>query len=145
MGGLLALMLLTDARRPARTGPEGELIPLTEQDRTLWNSDLIAEGQRVVMDAVAGGAVGQYVRLNRAVAAAMVHGPATGLAMLEELDGPLRGHYRLDAVGAHLLDMVGDTRSAAAHYRAAARRTTNVPEYQYLAAQVARLGVAESG
>ncbi|WP_213576862.1 sigma-70 family RNA polymerase sigma factor [Rhodococcus sp. USK13] len=184
VGGLLALMLLTDARRPARTGPDGELIPLTEQDRTLWNSDLIAEGQRVVMDAVAEGAVGQYqlqagiaavhddaervedtdwaqilalygllvrmsdnpmVRLNRAVAAAMVHGPATGLAMLEELDGPLRGHYRLDAVRAHLLDMAGDTRSAAAHYRAAARRTTNVPEQQYLAAQVARLGVTESG
>ena len=39
VAGLLALMLLTDARRPARTGPDGELIPLAEQDRTLWDRD----------------------------------------------------------------------------------------------------------
>ncbi len=44
VGGLLALMLLTDARRPARSGPGGELIPLAEQDRTRWDRDLIAEG-----------------------------------------------------------------------------------------------------
>jgi RNA polymerase sigma factor (sigma-70 family) len=44
VGGLLALMLLTDARRTARTGPGGELIPLAEQDRTLWDRQLIREG-----------------------------------------------------------------------------------------------------
>lgn len=42
VAGLLALMLLTDARRPGRTGPDGELIPLTEQDRTLWDQKAIA-------------------------------------------------------------------------------------------------------
>ena len=46
--GLLALMLLTDARRAARTGPAGELIPLDEQDRALWNSQAIAEGVALV-------------------------------------------------------------------------------------------------
>ena len=39
VAGLLALMLLTDARRPARTGPDGELVPMAEQDRSLWNAD----------------------------------------------------------------------------------------------------------
>src|ERR1700729_2999727 len=42
--GLLALMLLTDARRPARTGPDGELIPLAQQDRTLWDRQQISAG-----------------------------------------------------------------------------------------------------
>ena len=48
VAGLLALMLLTDARRRARTGPDGELIPLAEQDRTLWDRDAIAEGVALV-------------------------------------------------------------------------------------------------
>ena len=48
VAGLLALMLLTDARRAARTGPDGELIPLAEQDRTLWDRDAIAEGVALV-------------------------------------------------------------------------------------------------
>ena len=46
--GLLALMLLTDARRPARTAPDGELIPLAAQDRTLWDRDAIAEGVALI-------------------------------------------------------------------------------------------------
>ena len=46
VAGLLALMLLTDARRAARTGPEGELIPLTEQDRTLWDQAADRRGRR---------------------------------------------------------------------------------------------------
>ncbi|GAB0106765.1 RNA polymerase sigma factor [Nocardia sp. JMUB6875] len=46
--GLLALLLLTESRRAARTSPEGDLIPLPEQDRTLWDSDLIAEGHTLV-------------------------------------------------------------------------------------------------
>ncbi len=48
VAGLLALMLLTDARRAARTRPDGELVPLTEQDRALWNKRLIAEGAALV-------------------------------------------------------------------------------------------------
>jgi RNA polymerase sigma factor (sigma-70 family) len=58
--GLLALMLLTDARRPARTGPGGELVPLTEQDRSTWDRALIAEGTELVSRATAMGRVGEY-------------------------------------------------------------------------------------
>ncbi len=71
------------------------------------------------------------VMLNRAVAGAMVDGPA-GLALLARLDGRLAGHHRLDAVRAHLLDMAGDVDGAIAHYRTAAGRTTSLVERTYL-------------
>ncbi|MGE5286199.1 MAG: RNA polymerase sigma factor [Micromonosporaceae bacterium] len=179
--GLLALMLLTDARRPARTGPSGELIPLAEQDRTLWDQRLIAEGAALITGTMAKGAAGEYqlqaaiaalhdeaaraedtdwpqilalygllermtgnpmVALNRAIAAAMVYGPAVGLRLLEPLDEQLGRHYRLDAVRAHLFEMAGDTKAALAHYRAAASRTTSVPEQRYLTSKAARLSSA---
>jgi len=87
------------------------------------------------------------VALNRAVAAAMVQGPAAGLKLLDALDEPLAGHYRLDAVRAHLYEMAGDVPAALAHYRAAAARTTSIPEQQYLTTQAARLraGTAHPG
>ena len=66
--GLLALMLLTDARRTARTGPLGELIPLDEQDRTLWDRQAIAEGLALVETAMSSGSVGEY-QLQAAIAA----------------------------------------------------------------------------
>ena len=66
--GLLALMLLTDARRPARTGPDGGLIPMSEQDRTLWDADSIAEGVALVTDALTAGPTGPY-QLQAAIAA----------------------------------------------------------------------------
>jgi RNA polymerase sigma factor (sigma-70 family) len=56
--GLLALMLLTDARRPARTGPDGALIPMAEQDRSLWNAGHIAEGVELVSRALPHGPTG---------------------------------------------------------------------------------------
>jgi RNA polymerase sigma factor (sigma-70 family) len=68
VAGLLALMLLTDARRAARTGPNGELIPLDEQDRTRWDPRLIAEGVALVSDALSRGSVGPY-QLQAAIAA----------------------------------------------------------------------------
>lgn len=78
--------------------------------------------------------------LNRAVAAAMVHGPATGLALLARLDDPqLTTHHRVDAVRAHLLEMAGDAAAAVEAYRAAARRTASVPEQRYLLDKAARL------
>jgi predicted RNA polymerase sigma factor len=79
------------------------------------------------------------VTLNRAVAVAMVKGPAAGLALLTELEGRLAGHHRLDAVRAHLLEMLGDSEGAVAHYRAAARRTTSLAERLYLTKRAARL------
>jgi RNA polymerase sigma factor (sigma-70 family) len=178
VAGLLALMLLTDARRPARTGPGGELIPLAEQDRALWDRPLIVEGTTLITTAVARGAVGEYqlqaaiaavhddatraddtdwpqilalygllermsgnpmVALNRAIAAAMVHGPEAGLKLLADLDERLAGHYRLDAVRAHFYEMAGDPESAIAHYRSAAARTTSLPEQHYLTTQAAKL------
>ena len=72
--GLLALMLLTDARRPARTRPDGALVPLAEQDRGLWDTAAIAEGIALVTGALASTAVGPY-QLQAAIAA--VHDEAT--------------------------------------------------------------------
>ena len=178
VAGLLALMLLLDARRPARTGPGGELVPLPEQDRSRWDRSLVTEGTALLAGAIGRGAVGEYqlqasiaalhdraaraqdtdwpqilalyglldrmtgnpvVTLNRAVAAAMVHGPAAGLALLAEVDDRLSGQHRLDAVRAHLLEMAGDATAAADLYAAAATRTTNLPERHHLARQAARL------
>ena len=79
------------------------------------------------------------VTLNRAVAAAMADGPAAGLALLDEVAVQLNGHYRLDAVRAHLLEMAGEKEAALEHYRAAAARTTSLPEQRYLARQAASL------
>jgi RNA polymerase sigma factor (sigma-70 family) len=181
--GLLALMLLLDARRVARTDAAGDLVPLPEQDRALWDRDLIAEGLVVLEQAIGRGAVGEYqlqaaiaavhdrapraedtdwrqilglyelleqmtgnpiVRLNRAVAAAMADGPAAGLALLDGLGDELDGHYRLDAVRAHLLEMAGEPEAAIEHFRAAASRTTSLPERRYLTAQAARLKFSKS-
>jgi RNA polymerase sigma factor (sigma-70 family) len=179
VAGLLALMLLTDARRAARTGPNGELIPLDEQDRTRWDREAIAEGVALAGAALSMGTVGEYqlqatiaavhdeaaraedtdwpqilalyemlmrvtdnpvVALNHAIAAAMVHGPRTGLALLAPLqdDERLRAGHRLDAVRAHLLERTGDLDAAVALYRAAALKTSSAPEKNYLLMKAAR-------
>jgi predicted RNA polymerase sigma factor len=81
------------------------------------------------------------VILNQAVALAMVRGPEAGLELLSTLDTEDRmaGHHRLDAVRAHLQEMAGDETAARSSYRAAARRTTSLPERRYLEAQAARV------
>ena len=178
VAALLALMLLIDARGPARTTAGGELVPLPEQDRTLWERSLIAEGVALLDSAAGKGAVGQYrlqaaiaalhdqapraedtdwpqinglyellervtgnpvVTLNRAVATAMADGPEAGLAVVDTVDERLSGHYRVDAVRAHLLELAGDAQGALAHYRAAAAGTTNLAERRYLITRAARL------
>jgi RNA polymerase sigma factor (sigma-70 family) len=75
VAGLLALMLLTDARRPARAATDGSLIPMAEQDRGLWNADYIAEGVALVTTAMASGPAGPY-RLQAAIAAVHDEAPA---------------------------------------------------------------------
>ena len=60
VAGLLALMLLNDARRPARTTADGELVPLAEQDRMLWDRDLIAQGVALITAALRRGRMGEY-------------------------------------------------------------------------------------
>jgi RNA polymerase sigma factor (sigma-70 family) len=66
--GLLALMLLTDARRPARTRPDGALVPLADQDRSTWDGDAIAEGTTLITQTLAAAPVGPY-QLQAAIAA----------------------------------------------------------------------------
>ncbi len=180
--GLLALLLLTHARRAARTDPAGVPVPLDEQDRSSWDHELITEGVAVLSAALPVGATGPYqlqaaiaalhdeagkpadtdwpqilalyellervapspvVTLNRAVAVAMVRGPAAGLELLASLesDDRLADHHRLVAVRAHLLERAGDRAAAVAGYRLAARRTTSVPERDYLIARAGRLAV----
>jgi RNA polymerase sigma factor (sigma-70 family) len=68
VAGLLALMLLTDARRPARTRPDGSLVPLAEQDRARWDRAMIDEGTALISTALASGQVGPY-QLQAAIAA----------------------------------------------------------------------------
>ena len=68
VAGLLALMLLVDARRPARTGPDGALVPLAEQDRTRWDRPAIAEGIALVTASLATKPLGPY-QLQAAIAA----------------------------------------------------------------------------
>lgn len=75
--GLLALMLLTDARRAARAGDDGSLVPLAEQDRTRWNAETIAEGVSLVSEALEAGPVGPY-QVQAAIAA--VHSEAATAA-----------------------------------------------------------------
>ncbi|MCC3313452.1 RNA polymerase sigma factor [Nocardia africana] len=74
VAGLLALMLLTDARRAARTGPDGTLVPLAEQDRTLWDATLIDEGTALVTAAMSASVLGPY-QLQAATAALHVQAP----------------------------------------------------------------------
>jgi predicted RNA polymerase sigma factor len=156
------------------------LIPLTKQDRTLWDRKEISEGIALLSQTLPKGSIDAYqlqaaiaalhdeaaqaedtdwpqilalydmlrrisdnpmVLLNRAIAAAMVHGPSAGLDILEALDtdGRLASHHRLNAVRAHLLEMAGDHPAAIEHYQIAADRTTSLPERNYLITQAARL------
>ena len=90
VAGLLALMLLTDARRQARTGPHGELVPLDRQDRTRWDRSRIAEGVALVTGALQRGRVGEY-QLQAAIAAVHDQSPT-----YEETDwAQLIGIYRV--------------------------------------------------
>lgn len=75
--GLLALMLLQESRRAARASPEGDLILLADQDRSLWDRGLIAEGTALVGGALASRRPGPYT-LQAAIAAAHAAAPATG-------------------------------------------------------------------
>jgi RNA polymerase sigma-70 factor (ECF subfamily) len=167
--GLLALMLLVESRRAARTAPNGELVLLGDQDRGVWDRDLIAEGQAIVRRCLRRNQPGPYqvqaainavhsdaatidatdwaqivqlydqlasfdpspvVALNRAVAVAEVDGPASGLALVDELD--LETYYLFHAIRASLLVRLGRTGDAARAYDAAIERTHNAAERAFL-------------
>lgn len=140
VAGLLALMLLTDARRPARAGPDGELIPMAEQDRSRWRGDDIAEGVALVSDALSRGEPGPY-QLQAAIAAIHDEAPSAEatdwpqiMALYELLlqisDNPVvalnhavaAAMIRGAAAGLNLLDQLeADERIAADHRLHAAR------------------------
>ncbi|GAA2808023.1 RNA polymerase sigma factor [Kribbella solani] len=82
VSGLLALLLLTDARRPARTGPHGELVPMAEQDRARWIPELIKEGVDLITATLPHGPIGPY-QLQAAIAAVHDESPSA-----EETDWP---------------------------------------------------------
>lgn len=158
--GLLALLLLTDARRPARIGAGGQLVLLENQDRRLWDTEQIEEGLKYLNDALIRGRPGPYqlwaaitachmeaaspgqtdwpqivylydelllheptdmVRANRAVAVAMVEGPAAGLAILDGLQGKaqIRDWPQLHVARAELLRRLDRTQQAIRAYREA--------------------------
>jgi predicted RNA polymerase sigma factor len=183
VAGLLALMLLTEARRPARSTADGALVPLAEQDRTLWDRSLIVEGTALAGAALGHRPLGEYtaqaavaalhdeaprcedtdwarilslynlleqmtdspvVRLNRAIALAMVEGPDAGLRLLDEMaeSGQLAHSHRVRAVRAHLLEQKGDAEGARVEYASAAAGTANQRERDYLILRAARLGGA---
>ncbi|MBF6078445.1 RNA polymerase sigma factor [Nocardia beijingensis] len=175
--GLLALMLLSESRRAARTGADGSLVPLAEQDRGRWDRTLIAEGHALVRQCLRRNRPGPYqvqaainavhadaptaaatdwpqilrlydqlaaltpspvVALNRAVAVAEVHGPATALALVDTL--PLAGYHLFHAIRADLLTRLGRTEEACAAYDAAIARTGNAAERDFLTRRRAELG-----
>ncbi|MEE1817448.1 sigma factor-like helix-turn-helix DNA-binding protein [Streptomyces sp. SP18ES09] len=138
--GLLALMLLTDARRPARTGPGGELVPLAEQDRGSWDGALIAEGVELISRTLPRGRVGPY-QLQAAIAAVHDEAPSARdtdwpqiLALYELLErtgpNPMITLNRAVAVsmvhgpeaGLALLDGLGADRLLARNHRLLATR-----------------------
>ena len=191
--GLLALMLLTESRRTARTAPDGSLILLADQDRRLWDRGLIAEGQALVRQCLRRGQPGPYqiqaainavhadtvtgdsadggagatdwgqilqlydqllavapspvVALHRAVAVAEVDGPASALALVDELGHPagqgsgpsLSGYHLFHAIRAGLLRRLGRSGEAAAAYDAALACTANAAERDFLRRQRAHL------
>jgi RNA polymerase sigma factor (sigma-70 family) len=179
--GLLALMLLTDARRGARTDAGGLPVPLDEQDRTRWDAAEIAEGVALLTGTLGAHPVGPYqlqaaiaavhdeaptpqetdwpqvlalygvleqvspspvVRLNRAVALAMVAGPRAGLALLGTMedDERMAHHHRVEAVRAHLLERDGQPGAAREAYLRAARLTASLPEQRYLRLRAEAVG-----
>ena len=170
--GLLALMMLHDARREARLDAAGDIVVLEEQDRTLWDRRQIDAALALIPEAL-GDAPGPFgiqaaiaavhcrtarteetdwrrilrlydllehvqpgpvVSLNRAVAVAMVDGPAAGLALIDQLaaDGHLDEYHLLHAARADLLRRMGSPVEAGASYRRALELVTNESEKRYL-------------
>jgi RNA polymerase sigma-70 factor (ECF subfamily) len=171
--GLLALMLLHDARRSARVDPAGAIVLLEEQDRGTWDRARIVEGAALVERALRMRRPGPYqvqaaiaalhdeaatpgetdwaeiailyetllrmtptpvIELNRAVAVAMVRGPAAGLALIDRVaaDGALDDYHLLHAARADLLRRLGEREAATVAYRRARELAGNTAERAFL-------------
>jgi predicted RNA polymerase sigma factor len=172
VAGLLALMLLHHARRAARRTASGEIVPLAEQDRSLWDTAMIAEGVAVLQAALARDRLGEY-QAQAAIAA--LHDDAASAAetdwtqvlewydeLLALSDSPVvalnravaglralatvdAGLPRWDAVAAYLHEKAGDVGEAARLYAVAAAKAANAAERDHLTRQAARLNAASSG
>ncbi|HSO30145.1 MAG TPA: RNA polymerase sigma factor [Candidatus Sulfomarinibacteraceae bacterium] len=181
--GLLALMLLHDARRDARVGEDGDLVLLDDQDRSRWDRKRIEEGVALLERALRMSAPGPYqlqaaiaalhdraatpdetdwpqiaalygelewrspspvVALNHAVAIAMIHGPAAGLARVDDLaaSGALDDYPYLHAARADLLRRLGRFDDARAAYERALRLTANAAERRFLRRRLADVSAA---
>ena len=175
--GLLALMLLHESRRSARTSQSGDLVLLEDQDRSRWNRALIDEGSRLVEAALRSKRYGAYtlqaaiagvhgraataaetdwgeiaalydvlghlapspvVALNRAVALAMLNGPAAGLVEIDRLlgEGALDDYHLAHAARADLCRRLGRTAEARAAYQRALALAKQEPERRFLRARL---------
>ncbi|MFT4164926.1 MAG: sigma-70 family RNA polymerase sigma factor [Microlunatus sp.] len=176
VAGLLALMVLTEARAAARVSASGELVRLDEQDRGAWDRVLINEGISLVrerLDVVACGEArpGRFqilaainavhasaadardtdwsqiaalydqltaidpnpiVRLNRAIAIAELDGPDVALALVDQLDEPLRDYHAYHATRADLLRRLARSADARTAYERAIELTANTAEIAHL-------------
>jgi RNA polymerase sigma-70 factor (ECF subfamily) len=159
--GLLALMLLHDARRAGRETAGGDIVLLEEQDRTLWDHGQIAEGLRLVEEALRMPSyddtdwpqiAGLYevllrispspvIELNHAAVVSMVDGPARALDLIDALEarGSLRGYELMPAVRADLLRRLGRRDAAREAYRAATSATQLEPLRRLYARRLAEL------
>jgi RNA polymerase sigma factor (sigma-70 family) len=126
VAGVLALMLLTDARRPARTRPDGGLVPLAEQDRTRWDAAAIAEGTALIQRALATAPIGPF-QVQAAIAA--VHDEAT---RAEDTDWP------------QILQLYGVLRALAPGPMVTLNRVVAVAMVDGPAAALAELAAAQS-
>jgi RNA polymerase sigma-70 factor (ECF subfamily) len=174
VAGLLALLLLTESRRTARTTADGSLVLLPDQDRSRWDHELIAEGQAIVRVCLRRNRPGPYqiqaaiaavhsdaptaadtdwsqvvalydqlhtvaptpvVALNRAVAVAELHGPAAGLAALDQLELP--AYQPFHAARADLLARLGRQAEAREAYERALELATNAAQRAFLAGRLA--------
>ncbi len=178
--GLLALMLLQDARRRARVDADGALVLLEDQDRRLWNRERIEEGRRVLGRSLALRPAGPYaiqaavaalhaeedtdwreiaalygrlgelapspvVDLNRAVAVAMVAGPARGLELVDPLAAQLGSYHLFHSARADLLRRLGRLDEAAESYRLALELAAEDVERSFLRRRLAEVGEASEG
>jgi RNA polymerase sigma factor (sigma-70 family) len=167
VSGLLALMLLHHARRVARTRADGALVPLAEQDRSRWDTALIAEGVTILQAALARDRLGEY-QAQAAIAALHADAPTAHewydeldqltdspvvrlnrAVAVGEADGPHAGLAALEqvdpavprrtAVEAYLRERAGESALAARLYADAARAASNLAERDHLTRQAARL------
>jgi RNA polymerase sigma-70 factor (ECF subfamily) len=141
--GLLALLLLTEARRPARVGPTGELVTLAEQDRSLWNRQLIDEGHALVRRCLRRNRPGPY-QLQAAINAVHTDGPRTDWAQVLALYDQLLRHAPTPVVALNRAVAVAEVHGPA--LALAAIEDLDLPGYHLLPATradlLARLGRA---